>query len=204
MNRPVIKVCGMQHEENIRAIEQAGADMIGFIFYARSPRVVTGLPTYMPKHAKRVGVFVNEEPEVVKEKAATFGLDYLQLHGSESPEYCKTLFAEGYKLIKNFPVATAEDLKQTQAYEKYCELFLFDTKCEGHGGSGQQFDWNVLSHYNGTLPFLLSGGIGPESAEALHTFHHPKLMGYDLNSRFEIAPGIKEIALIQPFIEQFR
>ena len=107
-------------------------------------------------------------------------------------------------MIKALSVATQADLEQTQCYQDCCSILLVDTKTPTYGGSGQQFDWSLLEHYTGHLPFLLSGGIGPQDAERLLSLSHHALLGFDLNSRFESAPGHKEYDLLKPFIEQFK
>lgn len=200
----LIKVCGMKDGDNIREVEQLGTNMIGLIFYSHSPRCIREIPAYLPQKAKRVGVFVNEEVENVIKTANRFFLDYVQLHGSESAEYCLILKDAGIRIIKNFPIADEKDLEQTSQYEGICDYFLFDTKCKQHGGSGNPFDWNILHHYTGQTLFLLSGGIRPDSIEALEKFNHPQLAGYDINSQFEITPGEKDIKKIANFIKQIR
>ncbi len=197
----MIKVCGMRETENIRNVEKLGIEMMGFIFYPKSPRNVDELPGYLPEKCKRVGVFVNEDKELVFSIADRFGLDYIQLHGKESPGYCKTVKNAGLKIIKAFSVETQEDLSVCREYEGVCDYYLFDTKTPHHGGSGKQFDWSILSAYNGETSFLLSGGINPYSTKAVRDFSHPLLAGYDLNSRFELSPGIKSIELLKQFIQ---
>lgn len=160
INGKIIKVCGMREAPNIRDVESLQkVDMIGFIFYPKSPRYIYELPAYLPVRARRVGVFVNEDKDVITMYADRFGLEYIQLHGKESPEYCQSLRTSGLKIIKAFSVARPKDLNHVSEYEKACNLFLFDTKCEQYGGSGNQFDWNILHTYNGQVPFLLSGGM---------------------------------------------
>lgn len=205
INGKIIKVCGMREAENIQNVELLnGVDMLGFIFYPKSPRYVYELPAHLPIHARRVGVFVNEDKKTVSMYADRFGLNYVQLHGNESPEYCRTLHNAGLRIIKTFSIARPKDLKDVNSYEKECDLFLFDTKCEQHGGSGNQFDWSILDTYNGTVPFLLSGGINPHSANALKEFKHPRLAGYDLNSRFELKPGEKDPERIRTFLNELK
>ena len=194
-----IKVCGMREAENIREVEALGIDLMGFIFWPKSSRYVSGRPDYLPKHVKRVGVFVDEDPEQVKRLASDYGLDYIQLHGQESPAYISQL--EGLHIIKAFNIATAEDLLQTQPYEGLVDYFLFDTKGKSVGGNGEKFDWDVLDAYQGSTHFLLSGGIGPDDTERVKAFHHPKCIGIDLNSRFELAPGLKDINKLKEFLK---
>ena len=153
----IIKVCGMREPENIRAIENTGADWIGFICYERSPRFVADTPAYLPCHAKRVGVFVNAGFDTITARAEALRLDYVQLHGTESPELCLELRCHGFHLIKAFAPRTPADLEQTIPYLPLCDYLLFDTPSAGHGGSGKAFDWSLLRFYLGDVPFLLSG-----------------------------------------------
>ena len=167
---PLIKVCGMTEAENIRNVELQGVDMIGFIFYPKSPRCLCQMPGYLPACAKRVGVFVNESKENILMYTDRFGLDYIQLHGNEAPEYCRSLRNAGLHLIKAFSILLPKDLLSVSAYNGLCDYYLFDTKTPQYGGSGNQFDWNLLHRYNGPIPFLLSGGINPYSVKALREF----------------------------------
>lgn len=201
-----IKVCGMTQGDNIRQVEALGIDLMGLIFYPKSPRCLTHLPDYLPQQARRVGVFVNESKEDVAMYADRFGLDFIQLHGHESPAYCRTLRQQGFRLIKAFAVSRPKDLLAVCEYddEDLCEYFLFDTPTSQYGGSGNQFDWNLLQHYQGHTPFLLSGGIHAHSVPALRTFRHPRWAGIDLNSRFETAPGMKDVERLRQFITELK
>lgn len=199
---PLIKVCGMTEAENIRNVELQGVDMIGFIFYPKSPRCLCKIPEYMPVSAKRVGVFVNESKENIFTYIERFGLDYIQLHGNESPDYCCFLRNAGIHLIKAFSISQPEDLLAVSAYNGLCDYYLFDTKTPMYGGSGNQFDWNLLHRYNSRTPFLLSGGINPYCAKAINGFCHPGFAGIDINSRFETAPGIKDVERISNFLKE--
>ncbi len=196
----IVKVCGMRDAENIHEVEALGIDLIGFIFWPKSSRYVSERPAYLPTNCKRVGVFVDENIEVVKKIAQDYALDYIQLHGNETPDYCALL--KGHKLIKAFNIATAEDFEQTKPYEGLVNYFLFDTKGKSVGGNGTKFDWSVLDDYHGTTPFILSGGIGPDDAARIRSFHHPQLAGIDLNSKFEDAPALKNIQKLKTFLEQ--
>ena len=204
-----IKVCGMREEENIREVEALGIDMMGFIFWPKSSRYVSQRPDYLPKHVKRVGVFVDEDPELVKRLAEDYGLDYIQLHGHETPEvisFLRTPALPHPRIIKAFNISTAEDLLQTQPYEGLVDGFLFDAKGKSVGGNGEKFNWDVLDAYQGSTPFLLSGGIGPDDAAQVIAFVRGdlqsarKCIGIDLNSRFELSPGLKDIAKLKEFI----
>ena len=196
----IVKVCGMREAENIRKVEALDIDLIGFIFWPKSSRYVSERPAYLPTNCKRVGVFVDEDIEVVKKIAHDYALDYIQLHGHESTAYCAQL--KGLKLIKAFNIATAKDFEQTKSYEKLVDYFLFDAKGKSVGGNGTKFEWSVLDDYHGPTPFILSGGIGPDDATSIRRFHHPQLAGIDLNSRFELAPGLKNVIALQKFLNE--
>ena len=199
----------MRDADNIRDISALGVDMIGLIFYPPSPRYVQQfssgagiIPDYAPDMGKtplRVGVFVDDMPQNIVTRVYNYKLDYIQLHGNEPRETLENLRATidpdikpKIKIIKAISVSSAEDIKKYKEYVGAADLFLFDTKCKTVGGSGEQFDWQVLQAYDGDVPFLLSGGIGPDDAERIKNFHHPKCIGIDLNSKFEIEPALKD------------
>ena len=198
----------MREADNIRQVEALGIDWLGFIFWPKSSRFVHERPAYLPASAKRVGVFVDADIEVVRETAAAYCLDIIQLHGKESPAYIKHLRSlcsdHVAVIVKAFNIATPEDLIQTEPYEGITDYFLFDTKAKMVGGNGTQFDWTVLNDYQGNTPFILSGGIGPDDAEKVKAFHHPMLAGIDLNSRFETVPAHKDVNLLRTFIETIK
>lgn len=196
----LIKVCGMREAENIREVEALGIDVIGFIFWPKSSRCVSTRPDYLPVNAKRAGIFVNEDIEQVKRIAVDYALDIIQLHGNESPEYARNL--RNWIVIKAFNIASEEDLESTVIYDGAVDYFLFDTKGKAVGGNGEKFDWEVLASYNGQTPFILSGGIGPDDTERIQTFYHPQCIGIDLNSRFELSPGLKDITALRRFLSQ--
>ena len=199
----LIKVCGMRQEDNIRSIAcMKEPDLMGFIFYPKSPRMAHPVPTYLPADKQRVGVFVNQEMDSILTFGEAYKLHYIQLHGQETPAFCHQVKQYRYKIIKVFSVADEADLDPIADYEGLCDFFLFDTKCKSYGGSGNRFNWGILDKYTGKTPFFLSGGIGPDSVMALHNFTHPLLAGYDLNSRFEISPGIKDYALLERFFKE--
>lgn len=234
----VIKVCGMRDAQNIREVSQLGVDMIGMIFYPKSPRYVEMQSSHagiIPDYAKedieasdssgsssesvstsskspaRVGVFVDDMVQNIVTRVVNYHLDYVQLHGNEPREMCENLrltldpdIRPGIKIIKAISVSDASDIQKYKEYVGAVDLFLFDTKCKTMGGSGQQFDWQVLEQYDGEIPFLLSGGIGPEDASRLHAFHHPKCIGIDLNSRFEIKPGVKDVEKLKGFLNEIQ
>ncbi len=212
-----VKVCGLRDPENIEALAKLPIDFMGFIFYKKSPRNVTGdkLEKWLHKNGavlgniKRVGVFVNAEIEEILNRVHDFGLDYVQLHGNESPGYCREIQSfwaastlKNARFIKAFAVDAEFDFEQTRAYEGICSLFLFDTKTPQHGGSGVSFDWNLLEKYKGNTPFLLSGGIDEGDAEAIKQLNIPQLYGVDVNSRFEVQPGVKDVEKLGRFLEK--
>ena len=216
----------MRDAENIREVEQLFFDLkvqsdpraertlhaslstplMGFIFWPKSSRYVSERPTYLPSKCKRVGVFVDAAIETVKHIADEYSLDYIQLHGQESPEYIQSLLTVcGDSIattIKAFNIATADDFAQTKPYEPLADYFLFDTKGNSVGGNGSKFDWTVLTAYNGATPFILSGGIGPDDAGRVRAFHHPKCIGIDLNSRFDLVPGLKDVSALRKFFNE--
>ncbi len=297
MNYQLIKVCGMRDAQNIREVAALGVNLIGLIFYPKSPRYVESIssdagiiPDYsslksltpqplskgegsdmldkqlkaeetkgetrnkQPVSAqlkstqskapfnkvttplslgegqggeavhggeaieghggeaaipKFVGVFVDDMPQNIVTAVYNYHLSYVQLHGDESPVMIDNLrrtlvpdIVPQIKIIKAISVSSTEDLKRCEQYEGHVDLFLFDTKCKGYGGSGQKYDWSVLKAYTGQTPFLLSGGIGPDDADRLRDFHHPQCVGIDLNSKFETTPGMKDINLLQNFLHQ--
>ena len=216
----------MRDAQNIREVSQLGVDMIGMIFYPKSPRYVEMQSSHagiIPDYAKedinikssktpaRVGVFVDDMVQNIVTRVVNYHLDYVQLHGNEPREMCENLrltldpdIRPGIKIIKAISVSDASDIQKYKEYVGAVDLFLFDTKCKTVGGSGQQFDWQVLEQYDGEVPFLLSGGIGPEDASRLHAFHHPKCIGIDLNSRFEIEPGVKDVEKLKGFLNEMQ
>lgn len=207
----------MRDADNIRDISALGVDMIGLIFYPPSPRYVQQfssgagiIPDYAPDMGKtplRVGVFVDDMPQNIVTRVYNYKLDYVQLHGNEPRETLENLRATidpdikpNIKIIKAISVSSAEDINKYKEYVGAADLFLFDTKCKTVGGSGEQFDWQVLQAYDGDVPFLLSGGIGPDDAERVRNFHHPKCIGIDLNSKFEIEPALKDVEKLKQFL----
>lgn len=192
----------MRDAQNIRDVESLGVDWIGMIFWPKSKRYVAEVPSYLPGHLKKVGVFVDSTLDDILQHISDYQLDIIQLHGQESPDFAKAL--KPHTIIKAFNIEKADDLLQTEKYEGIADYFLFDTKGKMVGGNGQKFDWSVLTAYQGKTPFLLSGGIGPEDIEPVKSFHHPRCIGIDLNSRFESEPGFKDINQLKTFINKLR
>ena len=200
----LIKVCGMRDPDNISRLSALDIHWMGFIFYGASKRFTEYVPETLPGHIKKVGVFVDADGSEVWNTVKRYGLDMVQLHGSESPALCWELRQAGIPVIKAFAIETEADLQSTVAYEGCCNYYLFDTKCAGYGGSGKRFDWSVLSAYKGETPFLLSGGINPDSLGDLTEFAHPYWVGVDLNSGFETTPGMKEVDKLKEFVKSIK
>ena len=198
----------MRDADNIREVEALGIDYMGFIFWPKSSRYVSEMPTYLPTKCKRVGVFVDASIGDVMTIAEQYQLDLIQLHGQESSSYITqlrphlSLLNSKISIIKALNIATTADLANAKQYEGIVDYLLFDTKGKSVGGNGEKFDWSVLSAYTGNTPFLLSGGIGPDDAERVKAFNHPKCIGIDLNSKFEISPALKDINKLQEFIKE--
>lgn len=179
---------------------------MGYIFYAPSKRYVgeTPEPGLFNSEKPKVGVFVDENAFEILALAKNLGFEWVQLHGNENPKTCQLLKRQGLKIIKAFSVDEKFNFKTTQQYEKVANYFLFDTKTENHGGSGQKFNWAILDKYVGHIPFFLSGGIGPGDVKNIMEINHPKLTGVDVNSGFEDEPGLKNIEKLDEFITKIK
>lgn len=191
----------MKNPCNISDATKLKIDMMGFIFYPKSPRYVENNIPDTPAYIQRTGVFVNAYGSTIYETAKKYNLTHIQLHGYESPMFCKKIRQPGFKVIKAISVLTPEDINLASEYEGSVDYLLFDTKCSGYGGSGKKFKWSLLSSYQGKTPFLLSGGIGLDDAEQICAFTHPCFAGIDLNSGFEISPGYKDIQKLRRFTD---
>jgi len=196
----LIKICGLKIPTNISELATLNIDMMGFIFYEKSPRFVgehidKSFMQSIPKSIRKVGVFVDEDEKIVFQKIEDYGLDVVQLHGNESVSYCEKLKAKNISIIKAFQVDDAFDFSQLAPYQKNCDYFLFDTKGKEKGGNGISFNWNVLSNYQLDTVFLLSGGIGVENIEEALSIIHPQLVGFDINSKIEVEPALKSVEL---------
>lgn len=198
-----VKICGMKYPENIRLVAALHPDLMGFIFYPKSPRYAEPLDiatlNAMPKSIKKIGVFVNEDLERILTLVFKYKLDGVQLHGIENTDICRKLKDAGLMVLKAFPIAEAYNFKVTATYEGSCDYFLFDTKTDAYGGSGLKFNWSMLDEYVGNTPFLLSGGIAPDDVAAILKIDHPQFAGVDLNSKFEISPGLKNVEMLRQF-----
>jgi phosphoribosylanthranilate isomerase len=193
-----VKICGMRAAANILAVADFNPDFLGFIFYQKSARYAgetldTEVLRSLPESICKVGVFVDAPLPELLATTTHYSLDYVQLHGHETPAYCQAVREKGLRVIKAFAVDDIFDFSTLADYAPACELFLFDTKGKHPGGNGHIFDWQLLNSYHGPTPFLLGGGLGPDNVDELLRFHHPQLVGYDFNSLLETAPGLKDI-----------
>ncbi|MDC6366057.1 MULTISPECIES: phosphoribosylanthranilate isomerase [Flavobacteriaceae] len=217
-----LKICGMKY--NPLEVAQLQPDYLGFIFWEPSTRYVEGEIPELPKSIKKVGVFVDASLEEVLEKIEEYELDAVQLHGKESPEYCqklrhaelvsasqkhetpKQVRGDKLEIIKVFSIKDDFDFAVLNAYENLCDYFLFDTKGKLPGGNGYTFDWSILKDYPSTKPYFLSGGIGLDSMEKLQDFLASPTSQYcyaiDVNSRFELEPGRKNIQGLKEFMNE--
>jgi|SRR5215203_766615 len=207
-----IKVCGITQFKQLQQLEALNIDYAGLIFYKDSPRYmgdkITGKQV---KDAdfdiKKVGVFVNPGYSELLDAIDEYGLDIVQLHGSETPQMCEEVSGE-VEVIKAFRIetGTANIDELVSDYDAVCDYYLFDTAGlkESFGGTGQQFDWSILKKAKIEKPFFLSGGIGPDDAQKIKGFKHPDFFAIDVNSKFELSPGLKDMAAILKFLQAFK
>jgi phosphoribosylanthranilate isomerase len=206
MNEPKIKICGMRDAQNMREIARLKPDFFGLIFYPESPRFVSieqaeKLPEF--ENIRRAGVFVDERSEKILEIAERANLSFVQLHGDETPEFCESLKKQNLQIVKVFKVDESFDGGRLKEYEAICDYFLFDTKTAKHGGSGHAFDWRILNRFLIKKPFFLGGGIGVKNAaEAMEACRNLPMFALDVNSRAEIAAGIKSPRIVQEIIKR--
>ena len=203
MNQIKWKVCGLR--DNIADVVALQPDYIGFIFYAKSPRYVGKnfvLPQIVNSKVKKVGVFVNESLDFVHNTLLNYQLDYAQLHGNESPKYCEELKGKGVKIIKAFQIDETFDFGGLKEYESVTDYFLFDTKTKQYGGSGKSFNWQVLKKYSMEKKYFLSGGISIDNIDDLSGLDLSKVHALDVNSKFEVSPGLKNVATLEKLKER--
>ena len=190
----------MRNSANIADLVKVQPGFIGFIFHESSPRNVDEiLGIEIPNKINKVGVFVNKQQDFIIQKTNDYNLDYIQLHGNETSQFCKELKQKNYKIIKAFNIYQEFDFDKLKGYEPSCDYFLFDAFGENAGGNGITFNWDLLQNYVGQTPFLLSGGIDSSMAATIKNINHQKLVGVDINSKFEIEPGLKNIEKIKTF-----
>ncbi len=195
----------MRDHENITQVAAFGPQYLGFIFYEKSPRFVGNdfaFPTKLPSSIKKVGVFVNETNSVILDKARLLGLDFIQLHGNETPEQTLQLKREGLKIIKAFSIDDDFDFATTQPYSDAVNYFLFDTKGKYFGGNAKAFNWNVLKNYDQQIPFFLSGGLSSENVSEVQHLSKLNIHALDLNSGVEDSPGLKSITKLRTLLNK--
>ena len=200
-----LKVCGMRDTENIQALATLEPDYMGFIFYKESKRYVANLVAekvqQLPAGIKATGVFVNADLQTIAEAVKEFSLSAIQLHGAETPELCESLKIQfpDIEVIKAFGIDEEFNFDLLHTYDNVVDYFLFDTKTPAHGGSGKSFNWEKLKQYHGEKPYFLSGGIGLEHLDDIKALNHSALYAIDINSKFELEPGLKDIVQIKTF-----
>jgi phosphoribosylanthranilate isomerase len=202
-----IKVCGNKYKDNIEQVAQLRPDSMGFIFYEPSKRYVTEefqIPA-ISSEIKKVGVFVNADADFIIDKINRHNLDCIQLHGEEPPYFCRQM-QRITCIIKAFGIDDKFDFQSLEVYKDSCNYFLFDSKTSEWGGSGQQFNWELLKKYKQQVPFFLSGGLDLEAAKTMLAMaeQYPLLYGIDVNSKFETSPGLKDIDKLRQLIKTVR
>lgn len=209
-----MKVCGLTAYDQVMALDEMGVVFAGFIFYSPSPRYCrrftdsSTLKKIRGKNINKVGVFVNADAEEVLRTVDEAGLSMVQLHGEESPKTCERI-AEYVSVIKAFRLREDDQvLWKIKDYQPVVDMFLFDTATSTYGGSGKKFNWDLLNGLTIGKPFFLSGGIGPDDVARIHSFSQQPvakdLFALDINSRFEVSPGTKDLSLIQQFITELQ
>lgn len=199
----------MREPENMLEVANLKPDLMGFIFYPASPRYATEklnseIFTKFPPGIKKVGVFVNTDFDEIKATICKYSLDMVQLHGDESPEICLRLNEAGIHVTKSFNIKDGTGFKLCSKYIPCTDYFLFDASTSKYGGSGLKFDWKILDKYELGHPFFLSGGIGPGDVYNILEITNPAFHGIDLNSKFEVKPGLKDIKILKKFMYDVR
>ena len=204
-----LKVCGMKYPDNVSAVAALAPDYMGFIFYKPSKRYCaeTLSPDFvkaLPASIIKTGVFVNESLEEVLRICAAYGFKAVQLHGHETPDFCLSCKKAGLEVIKVFHVGETMDWLILEPYKKVADYFLFDTKTPEYGGSGNRFNWKILKEYDNEIPLFLSGGVDERILEEFNTLKNVNIYALDINSRFELEPGLKDIERIATFAESLK
>ncbi len=203
-----IKICGMKFSENIAEISLLNPDYLGFIFYEKSERYCNNDIQNVDSSIQKVGVFVNASFEEIEKKVQQYHLNLVQLHGEENPELCAKIEGNLVNVIKAFSVDNKFNFNDLDNYKNFCSYFLFDTKGNQYGGNGVLFDWTILEKYTLDKPYFLSGGIGLENVDQVKVFikkeYAKNCFAIDLNSKFENAPGIKNVKILNEFIQNLK
>jgi len=207
-----VKVCGMTQMDQVNELKNIGVNFAGFIFYPKSARYVlrhlTTSQIRKENNINKVGIFVNDSKEHVLQMVDECRLHMVQLHGDESPKFCEQI-ADYISVVKAFRLSDNDNIEwMVRPYRDVCDMFLFDTEGAGYGGTGKKFDWNMLSGTDIAKPFFLSGGIQPEDAGKLKAFSKENvakdLFAIDINSKFEVNPGIKDMEKVGNFVAELR
>lgn len=208
---PHIKVCGMTDLKQMHELGEMGVQFAGMIFYHKSPRfIMRHLKGYEVKKAKlkvfKIGVFVNASYDEVMNHVDNFGLDMVQLHGNETPYYCSKL-SNYISVIKAFRISADDSIAwKIKNYYEDTDMFMFDTEGEGFGGTGKKFNWEKLQGAQIDKPFFLSGGIEPADSASIKEFLMEPvakdMFAVDINSRFEISPGVKDMDKVREFVKK--
>ena len=207
-----VKVCGITQVEQLNMLPEAGATFAGLIFYPKSPRYalrhITTSQIKKENNTNKVGVFVNASIEEVLQMVDECRLHMVQLHGDESPRYCEKI-ADYISVVKAFRISDTDNIGwRIREYMDVCDMFMFDTEGAGYGGTGKKFNWDKLQGVEVGKPYFLSGGIEPGDVEKLKEFETrdeaKALFAIDINSRFELMPGVKDMGLIKKFTQQLQ
>lgn len=207
-----IKVCGITEAQQLKALDDLQVDYAGMIFFKRSARYALNKLRHeevrkLHLTVNKVGVFVNADEEEIMKQVELFGLDLVQLHGDETPAFCK-IISNSISVIKAFRITMYNEQNidwMVKPYEEFCDYYLFDTNRPGaYGGTGESFNWNILNNNKINKQFFLSGGISLDDVEKIKCFEHPFFYAVDVNSRFEREPGIKDLGNVKSFVEQLR
>ena len=204
-----LKICGMRYALNVNEVAKIRPDILGFIFYPPSPRylppeIAGEITGEVPAGIEKAGVFVNENTDEVIRLSNELKLDYVQLHGAETPEMCAVVKEQGFNVIKVFGIDERFDFNVLDPYKDHVDYFLFDTKSPKHGGTGLSFEWKILDKYDGELPFFLSGGIDLDHLNLIEELTTQNLFALDVNSRFELSPGMKDLNKVRMLVDILR
>ena len=193
----------MKYQDNMEAVATLQPDYMGFIFYDKSSRFFNTEIPQLPETIIKTGVFVDADLETVLQTIEKHNLEAVQLHGKETLEYCKALKTSNIEIIKVFSIKDEFNFDMLQPYEGIVDYFLFDTKGKLPGGNGYTFNWDVLKDYKSTTPYFLSGGIGLNEIDKIAAFKKSSASKYcyaiDVNSKFEIEPGLKNTNELEKF-----
>ncbi|MCU0340309.1 MAG: phosphoribosylanthranilate isomerase [Spirosomaceae bacterium] len=204
-----LKVCGMRDTANITELLELKPDFVGFIFYDKSARYVAdtldeALLRSFPKAIKKVGVFVNANLDTILKIVKKYDLSYVQLHGNETPDFCRLLKSRGVNIIRAFSIDESFNFWSLNNYKPHCDYFLFDAKGPNPGGNGVAFDWEILKRYDNEKPFFLSGGLSLDNIAQVADLKGLKIYGLDVNSKFETSPAMKDIEKLRQLVEILR